>query len=241
MRLQKYLAQAGAASRRRAEELIIAGRVRVNGQVVTELGTKVEPDDQVSLDGRVLTLGQETVYVMLHKPQGVLSTVRDTHQRSKVLDLLGPELSRYRLYPVGRLDYDTEGLLILTNDGDFTYLLTHPKFHVPKTYLALIRGLVSDTQLRQLELGLPLEDGMTAPAEARVIKQSEKTSLIELVLTEGRKRQVKRMCAYIGHPVLKLVRTGFGKLTLSGLAVGKYRFLSKEEVDSLLKMAKEGE
>ncbi|MBO8126697.1 MAG: rRNA pseudouridine synthase [Firmicutes bacterium] len=240
MRLQKYLAQAGVASRRKAEELITQGRVRVNGEIAV-LGSKVAEGDLVEVDGRPVEIKVKPVYLLLNKPVGVLSTVSDPQGRPKVVDYIPRKYRQYRLFPVGRLDYDTEGLLILTNDGEFTYRLTHPKFHVPKTYLAQVKGLPSPETLKALRFGVRLEDGPTLPAKVRVVKAGKGSSLLELVLTEGRKRQVKRMCSHVGHPVLKLVRIGFGKLTLEGLPPGQVRELTEEEVQDLLALAEKGE
>lgn len=234
-RLQKYLARAGIASRRAAENLISQGEVLVNGRQV-ELGTQVEPGvDVVTWRGQVVRLEQQKVYLMLNKPTGVVTTVSDPQGRKTVLDLLPPH--EERLYPVGRLDLDTSGLLLLTNDGDFAYALTHPKFKVNKTYRAWVQGVPDEQALRQLRAGIQLEDGQTAPAAVRLLKRQNDRAYLELIIHEGRKRQVRRMCAAIGFPVISLQRVQFGNLTLSGLAIGSARRLSKAEVAGLLALA----
>lgn len=240
MRLQKYLAQAGVASRRKAEEMILQGQVAINGEIVTELGIKVNPRDKVTVNGKEISLVDKLIYLLLNKPAGVLCTVQDPHGRPTVLDIISSKWERYRLFPVGRLDYDTEGLIILTNDGDLTYRLTHPRFQVPKTYLALVQGKVTSDQVEQLRHGVPLDDGLTWPADVKLLGYEGTTSLLKLVLSEGRKRQVKRMCEYIGHPVLKLVRIAFGGLTLQGLDVSEYRLLTEQEVVNLKQLARKG-
>ena len=238
MRLQKYLAQAGIASRRKAEELILQGQVAINGKTVTELGVKVSSTDKVTVNGKEIALVDKPIYLLLNKPTSVLCTVQDPHGRLTVLDILSSSWKRYRLFPVGRLDYDTEGLIILTNDGDFTYQLTHPRFQVPKTYLALVQGRVTPDQVEQLRHGVLLDDGPTWPADVKLLSCEGSTSLLKLVLSEGRKRQVKRMCDYISHPVLKLVRIAFGGLTLQGLDVGEYRSLTEQEIVDLKQLAR---
>ncbi len=240
MRLHKFLAQQGVASRRQAEQLIQQGRVKVNGVVITQLGTQIEATDLVEVDGRQIKPVTELVYLALNKPSGVITSVRDTHNRPTVLHYIPAKWQRYRLFPVGRLDYDTEGLLLLTNDGDFTYKLTHPRFQMPKTYLARVKGKVGESAIRRLRTGLLLDDGPTLPAKVRVVEVSENTSLLELVLVEGRKRQVKRMCNAVGHPVLKLVRTRFGDISLKGLERGQVRSLTPDEVANLLRQASKG-
>lgn len=230
-RLQKYLARAGIASRRGAEQLIRQGKVKVNGQVA-ELGMQIDPrQDVVTYAGQTVRILQEKVYLMLNKPQGVVTTTSDTHGRPTVLDLA--PASDARIYPVGRLDIDTEGLLLLTNDGDLTYALTHPKFNVDKTYHALVRGQPSPEQLCQLEQGIMLEDGLTAPAQVAELRQEAAGSWLSIVIHEGRKRQVKRMCSAIGHPVLHLQRVAFGPLDLGDLPLGKWRPLTQTEVVKL--------
>lgn len=232
MRLQKYLALAGVASRRRCEELILAGRVHLNGAVVTALGTKVDvQNDEVLLDGKLVSLQQEKRYILLYKPVGYLSSVSDDRGRKTVLDLVR-DVSE-RLYPVGRLDYDTEGLLLLTNDGELTNFLIHPRHEIAKTYEAKVKGIPTLEKIKQLESGILLEDGMTAPAKACLVRTVGKNALVRLTIHEGRNRQVRRMLAAIGYPVLALKRTQIGGLTLGDLQPGQWRFLSAQEIKDL--------
>lgn len=232
MRLQKYLAVAGIASRRSCEQLILTGRVQVNGQTITQLGTKVVAGkDQVFLDGKEVLSHEEKRYILLYKPIGYLSTVSDDRGRKTVLDLL--QGIGERVYPVGRLDYDTEGLLLLTNDGELTNLLIHPSHEIKKTYLATVQGTPAAEALSQMAKGIQLEDGMTAPAKIRLLKSKGNRSLLEITIHEGRNRQVRRMCAAIGHPVVALKRIRIGGLTLGDLAPGQWRFLSMKEVLTL--------
>ncbi len=231
-RLHKALARAGVASRRVAETLIAAGRVRVNGEVVTALGTQIDPGrDAVDCDGQRVVFGAARTYLVLHKPTGYVTTCADERERLTVLDLLPPELRH--LHPVGRLDADTEGLLLLTDDGAFTQRLTHPRYEVEKTYRAKVSGHVGSGVVARLAQGLVLEDGPTATCRVRLVNIRTRTSEIELVLHEGRKRQVRRMLAAVGHPVLRLRRIRVGGLTLGTLPVGKFRHLTEREVSSL--------
>lgn len=232
-RLQKVLANAGIASRRKCEAYITSGRVEVNGEKVTELGAKVDPSrDEVKVDGRVVKL-QGKLYVMLHKPKGVITSVTDPGGRKVVLDYL-PGITE-RVYPVGRLDYDSEGLLLLTNDGELANLLAHPRHHVPKTYHATVKGVPHGSVLEKLQKGVRLEDGMTAPAELDYIDvdPEKQQSVIAITIFEGRNRQVRRMFDAVHYPVVRLKRVQFGPLHIAGLARGKYRHLSKDEVQEL--------
>ena len=236
-RLQKILANAGVASRRKCEELILSGKVMVNDEVVTTLGTKADPStDVITVNGKAIGT-EKKVYIVFNKPKGVITSASDPQGRKIVTDYL--KGIKERLYPVGRLDYDTEGLLILTNDGDFAYLLTHPKHHVSKTYLATVKGVPHGTELDKLKQGIMLEDGMTAPAEVEYhdIDPEGKQSTISITIHEGRNRQVRRMFEAISHPVIKLKRISFGDLFLGNLKRGLYRHLTKEEVESLYKLA----
>ena len=228
MRLAKHLAHAGVASRRAAETLIRAGRVAVNGEIVRDPARDVGEGDRVELDGRALSAPAANVVYALNKPLGVVSTARDTHARPTVVGLVpAPGL---RLYPVGRLDIDTTGLILLTNDGQLAEHLTHPRYEVPRTYRARVgAGPVSDRELRALRGGLRLDDGLTAPARAR----RAGTDTVELTIREGRNRQVRRMFDAIGHPVLELERITFGPLRLGDLAPGAHRRLSDAEVSRL--------
>lgn len=234
MRLAKYIAHAGAASRRGAEELIRAGRVTVDGIPVVDPALDVDEACRVELDGRALAGAEPRVVYAVHKPEGVVSTARDPQGRPTVVSLIPGE--RSRLYPVGRLDADTTGLILLTNDGELAQQLTHPSFEVPKTYRARVRGgPVGDDALAALRRGLRLEDGMTAPARVRRLGPAE----IELTIHEGRKRQVRRMCEAVGHPVRALRRVAIGPLRLGNLPPGAHRRLSDAEVRRLRSAARQ--
>jgi 23S rRNA pseudouridine2605 synthase len=228
MRLNAYLARAGVASRRGADELIKAGRVRVNGEPGA-LNTFVEADDRVELDGRLLA-PQRLAYVLLHKPAGVVTTARDPRGRPTVVDLVGHEA---RVVPVGRLDADTTGVLLLTNDGPLAHRLGHPRYEVEKVYEAEVEGKPTDEALRRLREGVELDDGRTAPARVRRLGPSK----LELALHEGRKHQVKRMLAAVGHPVRRLYRSRYAGLTPDGLEPGEWRELGGEEVSRLRRAA----
>jgi len=233
-RLQKFLARAVIASRRQAEEYIKAGRVKVNGLVITELGSKVDPDrDRVAIDNKPVKAEEELVYLLLNKPPLVVTTLHDPQGRTKVTDLL-PGIKQ-RVYPVGRLDYETEGLLLLTNDGELAYRLTHPSYKVPKTYRVKVQGNPSRTALQRLRNGVKLEDGMTQKALVKVLQPGKDSTLLEITIREGRNRQIRRMCQAVGHPVLALRRIRFGPLQLGSLSPGQYRALTKEEIISLKK------
>ncbi|WP_456278472.1 pseudouridine synthase [Bacillus sp. AK128] len=231
-RLQKVIAQAGVASRRKAEELIQEGRVTVNGKVMKELGTKVSSNDKVEVDGIPLER-EQPVYFLLYKPTGVISSVSDDKGRKVVTDFF--PLLKERIYPIGRLDYDTSGVLLLTNDGDFANTLMHPKHEVDKVYIAKVKGVPTREQLRLLATGVKLEDGITAPARTKMISSDKKknTSIIQIIIHEGRNRQVRRMFEAIGCPVMKLKREQYGFITLHGLTPGESRELSPHEVKQL--------
>jgi 23S rRNA pseudouridine2605 synthase len=236
-RLQKVLAQAGVASRRKCEEMITAGLVEVNDQVVKELGTKVNPSsDSIKVKGKPIQL-EKKVYILFHKPKGVITAVSDPKGRKVVVDYLkGVD---ERVYPVGRLDYDTEGLLILTNDGEFSNVLTHPKHEVGKTYHATVKGVPHGDKLERLRNGIKLEDGMTAPAEVEYydVDPEQKQSIISITIYEGRNRQVRRMFDAIGFPVQRLRRISMGNLTLHGLSRGRFRHLTPVEIKELLDLS----
>ncbi|OAB32653.1 pseudouridine synthase [Paenibacillus macquariensis subsp. defensor] len=237
-RLQKILAQAGIASRRKCEDLIVAGKVEVNGEVVTTLGTKADPDqDIITVSGRPIR-NEKKVYLVMNKPKGVITSASDPEGRKIVSDYLRD--IKERVYPVGRLDYDTEGLLLLTNDGEFANLLTHPKHHVPKTYMATVKGVPHGTELDKLKQGIMLDDGMTSPAEVEYkdIDTAKNEATISITIHEGRNRQVRRMFEAISHPVIKLKRISFGELLLQNLKRGLFRHLTKNEVEDLIKLAK---
>ena len=224
-RLQKALARSGVASRRVSEDLIEAGRITINGQVAT-LGDKVGQSDRIELDGIPVLRDPDLVHYLLNKPRDVVSTAQDPQGRATVVDLVPSDT---RVFPVGRLDADSEGLIILTNDGDLTQRLTHPSFGVSKEYLTRVEGVPSRSALRRLRDGIELEDGLTAPAEVSMPQDGA----LRLVIHEGRNRQVRRMCAEIGHPVLRLVRIRIGPITDPNLAVGEWRNLTRDEVRSL--------
>ncbi len=233
-RLQKILSRAGIASRRKAEELILQGHVTVNGRVVTELGTKADPErDYIKVDGKSIRL-QPLVYLVLNKPKGYVTTLADPEGRPTVVDLLGGV--KARVYPVGRLDFDAEGLLLLMNDGDLAHRLMHPRYEVPKTYRVKVQGVLEEKALAKLRKGVVLEEGRTAPARVLPIRKTETNSWIELTIREGWNRQVKRMCERAGHSVLKLQRVRYGPLDLGDLPRGRYRALSPREI-SLLRQA----
>ncbi len=229
-RLQKVMAHAGIASRRASEELIAAGRVTVNGEVAT-LGRKVDAaSDDIRLDGERVNVDQDLVHVILNKPQGVITTVDDPRGRPTVVDLVGLD---QRIYPVGRLDADTEGLLLLTNDGDLTHRLLHPSHEVEKVYVALVRGTVRDRTLATLRGGVELEDGPARPRAVTVLESERDQTLVQLTMTEGRKREVRRLLEAVGHPVKRLARVAFAGVELGELRQGKWRFLTQQEIARL--------
>lgn len=239
-RLHKALARAGVASRRAAEQMITEGRIRVNGHVVDQLGAHVDPDkDQVTVDGKKIRLApegqQEKVYILLNKPTKTLTTTRDERGRKTVLDLV-VGAGDTRIFPVGRLDFEAEGALLLTNDGALAHQLTNPKFHVPKTYQVKVKGRPRDDELERLRRGIYLEDGPTKAAHVEVLQETKMNTWVEITVTEGRNRLVKRMFWRLRHPVLKLVRVRYGNLTAEGLKVGQYRLLTKKELTELKAM-----
>jgi 23S rRNA pseudouridine2605 synthase len=228
MRLAKYLATAGVASRRASEEVVRAGRVSINGQTVTDPARDVGANDEVALDDRVVTVARERVVYALNKPAGVVSTARDPQGRPTVVTMV-PQTER--LYPVGRLDIDTTGLILLTNQGELAHRLTHPSFEVEKTYRVVVGGpALHERTLKALRDGVDLEDGRTAPAQVRRLS----ADTLEITIHEGRKRQVKRMCEAVGHPVKRLERVGFGTLALGDLRQGRWRRLSDGEIEALM-------
>jgi len=231
-RLQKILSQAGVASRREAEGIILEGRVAVNGHVVRELGSKADPDtDSITVDGKKLTLGEKRVYVLLYKPVGYVTTMKDPQGRPVVSDLLKGVAAR--VYPVGRLDYNTEGLLLLTNDGALAHALMHPSHEIDKGYLVRVSGHVSDSQIERLREGVRLEDGMTAPAAVSRVRESAQNAWISITIHEGRYRQVRRMCEAVGLQVVRLKRSRYHFLEIGELRPGEYRLLLPEEVRRL--------
>lgn len=239
VRLQRYLALAGIASRRAAEELIVAGKVHVNGKLVRELGSRVEDGDRVNVSGRLVVMPRREV-VVLNKPVGVVTTMRDPEGRRTVEDVIRSHrgAGAARLVPVGRLDYDTSGLLLLTNDGDLAYALTHPRFGVDKVYRAMLRGRLEPEAVEKLRKGIFLEGRRTAPAELRVVAVGSGRSVVDLTLHEGGYRQVRRMFEVVGHPLIALERLRFGPVTLGALRAGQTRELTPGErkaLDALLR------
>lgn len=234
MRINKYIALCGVASRRKAEELILAGRVTVNDEVMTELSYKVdEENDIVKVDDKLIKEENKLVYILLNKPEGYITTVKDQFDRPSVLDLVSD--IKERVYPIGRLDYETSGLLLLTNDGDLTYKLTHPKHEVDKTYFARVKGKLTKEEIERFKTGLKIEDYTTAPAKLKVIKYDEQrdSSLLEIKIHEGKNRQVRKMCKAINHPVLRLRRSAMGKIKIGDCEIGKYRYLTEDEIKYL--------
>ncbi|HBC94607.1 MAG TPA: pseudouridine synthase [Pelotomaculum sp.] len=235
-RIQKVMARAGVASRRHCEAMIAAGMVKINGRVVTEPGTKVDPDkDKIQVGGETLRLSPQKYYLLMYKPRGYITTMSDEKGRKQVTDLLKGITAR--VYPVGRLDYDSEGLLLLTNDGELTFALTHPSHLVPKTYLVRVEGVPAKEQLEQMSAGLNLEDGPTGPAKVRLVGQHDGNGLVEVTIREGRNRQIRRMFDHIGYRVLRLKRSKLGDLGLETMRPGEYRHLSESEVKQLKVLA----
>jgi len=233
MRLQRYLAQAGVASRRKAEELIAAGSVRVNGNVVKELGTTVGEDDRVEYAGSIVTPAATLSYIVLHKPYNCVTTMSDPEGRRTVADVLKSRGVKQRVVPVGRLDYDTAGVLLLTDDGDLAHILTHPRFGVEKTYRATLQGRLEPSEFARVTGGMKLEDGRTAEAALKVVAVSRGRSVVDLTIHEGRNRQIRRMFEAVGHPVIDLIRLRFGPITLGDLAVGDMRPANDRERKAL--------
>ncbi len=232
MRLQKFLARAGVASRRGSEDLMTAGRVRVNGEVVTELGAKVDPaSDTLTVDGKEVRLSDSPTYLLLNKPAGRLTTMDDPQGRPTVAELMPNDVPG--LFPVGRLDMDTTGALLLTTDGELAHRLMHPSFHVSKTYMVEVEGALSESEADLLRKGIVLDDGPTKPAEVEVLEVASGRSRIRIVISEGRKRQVKRMFDAIGHPVLTLHRAAFGPVEIGDLPTGEVRPLNEDEISAL--------
>lgn len=238
VRLQKYMADAGVASRRKSEEMIAKGHVKVNGKLVTEMGVKVDNHDRIEVDG-VPMEEEKKRYILMYKPRGVISAVSDDKDRKVVTDLLEDDVCE-RVYPIGRLDYDTSGLLLLTNDGDFANHLMHPRYHVDKTYIAKVEGILTTEEIRKLENGIKLKGYTTAKAKVRVMSKDKKknSSIVRMVIHEGHNHQVKNMFDAVGHKVEKLSRESYDFLTLDGLVSGQYRDLTRLEVATLKKNQK---
>ncbi len=231
-RLQKVIADSGYTSRRKAETLICTGHVKVNGMTVSELGTKVNTNDTIEIDGEIITKEEQKVYYLLYKPRGVVTTTKDDKNRKTVVDLIDTKI---RIYPVGRLDYDTTGILLLTNDGEFANAIMHPRNKIDKRYIAKVKGLIGKEQLLRLQKGILIDGKVTAKAQARIKKYDKKTdtSIVELIIHEGKNHQVKKMFEAIGYTVLKLKREQISFLDLTGLKSGEYRMLNPKEVKKL--------
>jgi 23S rRNA pseudouridine2605 synthase len=236
-RLQKVLAHAGVASRRSCEELILAGKVKVDGKLITDLGIKVDPEKSViEVAGKPIPGKEQLIYILLYKPAGFLSTVHDPQKRRTVMDLIHGV--RQRVYPVGRLDYDTSGFILLTNDGELANDLIHPSREVEKTYRALVKGIPTGKCLGELAKGIMLEDGKTAPAQVRVKKIINGNALVDITIHEGRNRQVRRMFQRVGNPVIRLKRIAFGPLKIGRMKPGEWRYLTDREVEILKRLRK---
>ena len=234
VRLQKYIAMCGVASRRAAEEMIKDGKVKVNGNKITEQGVKVEIGaDKVFVNGKEIKPVNKDYYIMLNKPAGYVTTVKDQFDRPTVIDLLGEEITA-RVFPVGRLDYETEGLLIMTNDGDFTYKVTQPKHNIDKTYIAVIKGGISIKGLAMLRQGVKLDDGfVTSPAQVEMLNADNGHTVIKITIHEGKNRQVRRMFEAVGCKVVELQRISIGKVELGNLPLGRWRYLTSHEISYL--------
>ena len=233
MRINRFLARSGVSSRRHADELIVQGRVRVNGQIIRQLGIQVdESNDVVQVDGKVVSPVKGMYYIMLNKPVGYLVSAADPHHERLVTSLLGD--FKGKVFPVGRLDQNSSGLLVFTNDGPLAFRLSHPRYNVKKTYEATCRGSIADSALAQLSDGILLDDGPTAPAEVKALKKSSESSVVRITVHEGRKRQVRRMFDKVGFPVTRLKRIAYGPLGLGNLAEGAFIRLSQDQVKSLM-------
>ena len=231
-RLHKFIAHAGVSSRREAERFIAEGRVAVNDRIVTKMGTKVDPiRDTVKLDGRLIRSSPGKLYVVLNKPVGYVSTLKDPQGRPVIMELLDRIPSR--VYPVGRLDYDAEGLVLLTNDGELSHRLQHPRYGIRRIYEVKVKGVPTGDELSRVRNGIKLEDGVTLPANVMFLRRTVNNCWMKITLSEGRNRQVKRMFAAIGHPVMKLKRVKFGVIGLGNLMRGQYRQLTRDEVQAL--------
>jgi len=234
IRSQKYLAEAGIASRRKAEELIVNGKIKVNNKIVTELGTKINPNkDNVEYEGKIVNTQEDKVYILLNKPIGYVTTAKDQFNRDSVLDLVKV---KQRIVPVGRLDMYTSGALILTNDGDFVYQVTHPKHEIEKTYTVTIKGIVKNEAVQNLRDGVKIEDYLTRPAKVKILKTDEEKnqSRLEITIHEGKNRQVRKMCEVIGHKVLALHRSKIVGIGVKDIPLGKWRYLTKKEINKIL-------
>ncbi|MBP1925404.1 23S rRNA pseudouridine2605 synthase [Sedimentibacter acidaminivorans] len=230
-RLQKYIASCGVTSRRKAEELIINGNVMVNNAVVTELGIKVDTEnDVIKVNNKIIHKEKRNIYIKLYKPEGYVTTVKDQFGRKCVIDLVD---IKERIYPIGRLDYDTSGLLLLTNDGDLANKLLHPKYHIYKTYIAEVEGLINLNSIENLKTGVIIDDYKTALAKVTLMSKAKTSSIVQISIHEGKNRQVRKMFESVGYPVIKLKRISFGMITLDSLNLGEWSFLSDKEINFL--------
>jgi len=235
MRLQKYIAKSGLTSRRKAEELILQGRVKVNGRVIDELGITVDPEkDVIMVDDKVIRLEERKIYIMLNKPEGYVTSLSDKHSEKIVIDLIKD--IKERIFPIGRLDKDTTGLLLLTNDGDLAYRLTHPSHKVDKEYIALVKGIPDNKKIQRLRDGVVIDNRKTSPAKVKLVKTNMNSSVLRIIIHEGRNRQVRKMCESIGHPVIKLKRVAIGDIKLGDLKLGHWRYLTDKELEYLKKI-----
>ena len=235
MRLQKYMALCGVASRRKSEEIILEGRVKVNDKLIDELGYKIEPKkDMVKVDNKIIKMEKEKVYIILNKPIGYITTLDDEFGRKKVIDLV--EGIDERIYPVGRLDWDTSGLLLLTNDGDLAYKLTHPRNEINKKYIAKINGVPTEQKLNKFRNGLKIDNYITSRAKIKILHSYKDYSIVEIVIHEGKNRQIRKMCDAINHPVIALKRVNIENISLGNLKSGKWRFLREDEIEYLKKI-----
>lgn len=235
IRLQKIIADAGIASRREAEKLILEGCVSVNGKIITELGFKADPvEDYIKVNGKLIKRNEKIIYIAFNKPKQVMCTTSDPEGRETIYDIIKKKIKE-RVWPVGRLDYHSEGLIILTNDGELTLRLTHPKYKVEKVYEVKVKDIPSEDKIDKLRKGVYLEDGKTLPCEINFIKKTRENSWYSVVLREGKKQQIRRMFMRIGHPVMKLKRVAIGPLKLGKLPIGDYRYLTEKEVRELKK------
>lgn len=239
IRLQKYLANSGVASRRKCEELILAGKISVNGEIVQELGVKIKPNiDNITYCGKQVINNEKLVYILLNKPIGYVTTAKDQFNRDTVLDLVKV---KERVVPVGRLDMYTSGALILTNDGDFVYRVTHPKHEITKTYTVTLKGLIENDSIDRLRNGVVIDEYITRPARVKILKKDEKRDIsrLEITIHEGKNRQIRKMCEAVGSKVIALHRSKIGNIEVKDLELGKWRYLENYEVDKLLKKTKE--
>jgi pseudouridine synthase len=237
IRLNRFISQCGIASRREADKLISQGRVSVNGEIIEKLGVKIDPQkDVVEVDGKRIKYKENFIYLILYKPKGYIVSLKDPFNRPKVIDLLPP--LKERVFPVGRLDYDSEGLLILTNDGELAFRLTHPRYQIERVYIVEVKGVPNKEKLEKLRSGVYLYGKKTAPLSVRMLTKKGKRAILEIKLCEGRKREVKLLCLAIGHPVINLKRIAYGGISLRGLKPSEWRFLNKNEIQALKKKVK---